>query len=472
MPPIKFGTDGWRAVIDDDFIPANIEKVIQAFCDWRIAKFPNQKKVIVGFDRRNKSRESAELVASVLAGNGFTVNLSSHYCPTPCVSWMTKVSDAFCGIMITASHNPWNWNGIKFKEDFGGSASPEYTNFIEAQLAVNEKAGRQIEKTPFAVAMSSKQITFFDPKKEYVNQIKSLLDLKAIAASPYKILYDAMHGAGAGYVGCVIGEQSQEMNGDEVLGTVGVNPEPIDKNLSELLSRMKKEKFALALATDGDADRIGAVDENGNFVNSHQIFALLLQHYVEDKKLKGDVVKSLSTSQMINRLCEKYGINCIETPVGFKHICKILAQKNALIGGEESGGISFRDHVHERDGVLNGLMLLNMMAVRKKKLTELVNDLQKVAGTYYYDRYDWHGKAEQMDGVRSRLASFKPQSICGLKVKDVNLADGYKFILEDGSWLLLRSSGTEPLIRIYAETNKKENVQALLGVGRQVVNGE
>lgn len=467
MTPIKFGTDGWRAIIGDDFISANIEKVIQAFCDWRREKFADQKQVVLGFDRRNQSEESAKLAAEILAGNGFQVELAQSYCPTPCVSWKVKVSDAFAGIMITASHNPWTWNGIKFKENYGGSASPEYTGFVEARLLENEKKGCPIRKMPFAEAQKKGLVTFFDPQKEYINQIKSLLDLPKICGSGLKILYDAMHGAGSNYLKAILGDQVDEMR-NESPPTNATNPEPIEKYLPDFVAKMKTGKWDIGLTTDGDADRIGAVDEHGRFVSSHLIFALLLKHYVEDKGLNGTVVKSLSTTTMIDKLCKKYGIECVETPIGFKYICSELKTRDALMGGEESGGISFRPHVHERDGLLNGLMLVNMMAVRGKSLNQLCEELFAEFGSFAYARDDLHVTHEAIVRMKVGANDYSPHH-GGKPPVSKNFADGFKYIFEDGSWLLIRTSGTEPLVRIYAESKSDAEVRALIDQGKKLV---
>lgn len=465
MSTLKFGTDGWRAIIDEDFIPANVEKVIQAFCDWHRKESPKENHVVVGYDRRQKSEQSAYLVAEVLVGNGFEVTLSNQFCPTPCISWMVKNTDACAGIVVTASHNPFNWNGIKFKESYGGSASPEYTHAIEKQLEENEATNRPIEKDDLDVARQKKLYTTFDPTETYVTQLRSLVDIEKIYKADYKVLFDSIHGAGAGYLLEVLGKNVTEIRADANATFGGVNPEPIESNLEMLTQKMSQKGFDLGLATDGDADRIGAVDEKGRFVNSHQIFALLLKHYVEDKKLRGVIVKSISTTNMINKLCEKYELKLIETPIGFKHICKKLVEEDALMGGEESGGISFQPHVHERDGVLNGLMLLEMMSVRQKKLSELIDELYQEVGSYYFDRKDLHVKQETIENIRDKFGNQNRKSIAGKKIVRSNFVDGYKFVCEDDSWILVRASGTEPLVRVYAEGHKPEDVHQMIEEG-------
>lgn len=470
MSSIKFGTDGWRAVIGEDFTPENCEKVIQAFCDVSKEK-KRGNKVILGYDRRNQSPETARLVAEVLAGNGFEVLLSDQYCPTPCISWMVKSSDAFAGVMITASHNPSQWNGIKFKENYGGSASPTYTKEIEQKIIENDRIKRKIQKISLADAEAKTLINKFSPKKDYVNQLRSLLDLKAIQRSRLKILNDPLFGAGTHFIQDVLQMEVTEIHTEADPDFGGLNPEPIDKNLGELMIKMKSGKWDVGLATDGDADRIGAVDEKGNFVSSHQIFALLLKHYVEHKKLRGTIVKSVSATQMIPILCKKYGLEIIETPIGFKYICEKLVETNALMGGEESGGLSFAPHVHERDGVLNALFLVEMMAQTGKKLGELIAELYAEIGSFYADRVDFHLERTQIEALQTKLSRTKIQTIASKKVVSVNRLDGFKYLFEDNSWLLLRASGTEPLLRIYAEASSWEAVQKLLSAGKNLALG-
>ncbi len=465
---IKFGTDGWRAIIGEDFIPENCEKVIQAFCDVSLEK-SRGKKVILGYDRRLHAQETAILACEVLAGNGFTVLLSDQYCPTPCISWMVKVSDAFAGIVITASHNPWQWNGIKFKEGYGGSASPAYTQEVEQKIIENDRAKIKIKKMSMALAEEKGLVKRFSPKQDYIKQLRSLLDVQAIQNSGFKILNDPLFGAGTHFIKDTLQIPVDEIHtaADPKFG--GLNPEPIDKNLGELMSQMKTGKWDVGLATDGDADRIGAVDENGNFVNSHQIFALLLKHYVEHKKLKGTIIKSVSATQMIAILCKKYNIECIETPIGFKHICEKLVEHNALMGGEESGGLSFAPHVHERDGVLNALFLVEMMSVRQKKLGELIAELFAEIGFFYSDRVDLHLERAQIEALQAKLSATKMQTIAGKKITSINRLDGFKYLFEDNSWLLLRASGTEPLLRIYAEAASPDAVKKLLDAGTSLI---
>jgi alpha-D-glucose phosphate-specific phosphoglucomutase len=469
LNPIKFGTDGWRAVIDKDFIPENICLIIQAFCDVYKGAGQKNKCVVVGYDRRLKSEESARLVSEVLAGNNFNVLLSKQFCPTPCVSWMVKQTKSLAGIVVTASHNPSEWNGIKFKEGYGGSASPEYTNKIESQIQKNIDKKRALQTMPFDEAIKEGSISLFDPHDQYARHLASLVDIQLIRKRCFQALFDPLFGSGTDFLNTILGENVEQIHAEKDHQFGGLNPEPIDKNLSALIKKVESETWDVGFSTDGDADRIGAVDENGAFVNSHQIFALLLKHYAEDRKLKGTIVKSVSTTQMINKLCARYRFTLIETPIGFKHICKKLFETNALMGGEESGGISYAPHIHERDGLLCALMLLEMMAMRQKSLRELIDELYSEIGSFYYNRMDLHLSKDKIRKMRQTLEHQKMTSLAGHKVQSTNFMDGFKYILDNEAWLLIRASGTEPLVRIYAEASTEDEVGKLLGEGERLV---
>lgn len=461
MTSIKFGTDGWRAIIDQDFTPENVTKVIQAFCD--VQKNNVSQKIYVGFDRRRNSESTAKLVAQVLARNGFTVFLASQFCPTPCVSWMVKTNQALAGIMVTASHNPSNWNGIKFKESYGGAASPEYTDKIETQIIENDKNAKKISvgAGPF-----SDKIHFFDPHVDYVNHLKQFVNVDLIRKTGFKIVVDPLFGAGTDFIKTVLGTDVVQINDAADPNFGGLNPEPIEKNLQALKNKILQTQSQIGLATDGDADRIGAMDEDGTYINSHQIFSLLLNHNLGYRKLNGAIVKSVSTTQLIDKICAKYGVKLIETPIGFKHICAELLKHNALMGGEESGGISLREHVHERDGVLNGLLLLEMMAVNGQSLKSLIQDLFREFGTFYFARDDYHLTTEKIAEVKKITAQKNVQDVGGISVTRYDTQDGTKICFADGSWLLMRASGTEPLLRVYAEATSTKQVKDLLAFAK------
>lgn len=465
---IKFGTDGWRALIARDFTFDNVERVIQAYCDVISSSPPTGERtpIPVGYDRRFLSDEFAKAAASVLAANGLPVSFSQVFCPTPCISWMTKNLKAPGGVMITASHNPFQWNGVKFKEGYGGSASPELTSRVEERA--NKPAG-PVKSLPFAAAVRSGQIKLFDPAADYVRQLRSQLNLALIQKAGWRVAFDPLYGAGSGFLSKVLETPVHEIHGGFNPGFGGLHPEPIEKNLFSLMSLVKKERFDVGLATDGDADRIGAVDEHGRFVNPHQIFALLLKHRIESGH-RGDVVKTVSTTRMIDKIAARNNLKVHETPIGFKHICAKFLETTPLMGGEESGGIGFPSHVYERDGLLSGLMLLELMASKKKRLGELLNDLAEEIGPFYFQREDIHLLAEEQKRADEKVQQEGPSQIAGLKVVSVNRLDGLKFVLEGDSWLLLRLSGTEPLLRIYAEAPRPETVQRLVQEGRKFLN--
>jgi len=476
--PIEFGTDGWRAVIGDEFTFANVRHVSQAIADHILGDSPSSQRaaplLVIGFDTRFLSDRFAAEAARVLAGNGMRVYLSKCDCPTPAVSHAIRHMQAVGGVMVTASHNPPRYNGLKYKAGFGGSAMPEETAQIEERLQANLLSERQpvlaswtIEKAFLPVQPNGAEIVRFDPMPAYLNQVRSLINLDAIARSGLRVLVDPMYGAGRGYIASLLREfglQVDEIHGEMNPGFGGIHPEPIGRNLSDLRQEVQRG-YDLGLATDGDADRIGAVDAQGNFVDPHAIFALALRHLVENRGLRGTVVKTVSTSEMVARLARRYGLPLRETPVGFNFICDCMLKEDVLIGGEESGGISIKGHLPVGDGILMGLLLLELVAASGKSLRELVDDLQRTVGPFCYDRNDLRTRPfVKKDLVRALTAS-APDQLAGVPVAAVNDRDGVKYHLQDDSWLLIRPSGTEPVLRIYAEAPTPEMVQALLAEG-------
>jgi len=448
---IKFGTDGWRAVIGRDYTYANVRKVIQAWCDLQMIIPKGAPVVMLGYDRRFSSDLFAQEAAGVLAANGIRVKMSKSFCPTPCISWMTKTHQALAGIVITASHNPFQWNGIKFKEGYGGSASPEYCQKIEEQILKNDAEKKDARFLDFAEARQKGLIDFFDPHEEYVNHLRKFVDLEKIRAAKLKIACDPLYGAGAGYFRSILEQSVLSIRSEANPSFGGVNPEPIEKNLKALMDTVKEETCAIGLATDGDADRIGAVDELGNFIDSHKIYALILRHLVTQKQKSGDVITTVSTTQLIPRLAQKYHLKVCETPIGFKYICQKFLETQPLMGGEESGGIAVADHVYERDGILSGLLLLEILATHRKPFSKIIEELQNEVGPLQFVREDLEIPTSQILALKERLKQNPPQTLLGKKIVRQNLLDGFKYFLEDDSWLLIRPSGTEPLLRLYAE---------------------
>ena len=480
--PIHFGTDGWRAVISDTFTFSNLRLVAQAISDaigseqWNIGTpVPDgvdTRKVVVGFDTRFLSDRYAAEVARVLAGNGFTVYLAQSDAPTPAISFSVQNLGAIGGVMITASHNAPRYNGVKLKAAYGGSALPEQCRRVEVYLTDNEERARGPNLMDFDQARQLGLIQRFNPLLAYYEHLRKLINFDAIADHPQRVVVDSMFGSGRGVIkgilqgtGCEVVEIRGEMNP----GFGGVHPEPIARYLGALASAVSTGMGDLGLATDGDADRTGAMDGRGNFVDPHRIMALSLRYLVEKRGWRGPVVRTVSTTRMIDRLAERYGLPMYETPVGFNHIADYMLKEDVLIGGEESGGISFRGHIPEGDGVLMGLLLLEIVATSGVTLYDLVEDLLKEVGPAYYQRTDLRLRHPVSKSEMSRaLVEDAPAEIGGEKVSEVKTVDGVKYLINDGSWLLIRPSGTEPVLRVYAEGRTPEMVQALLAYGEQV----
>lgn len=467
MQVIKFGTDGWRGVIAREFTFANVEIVAQATMDYLQRNDLAAQGLVIGYDRRFLSREFAERVAEIAAGNGIRVWLTDTFAPTPAVSWAVFEKKAGAGVMITASHNPPIYNGFKVKEGFGGSARPTTTKTLEDMVTANIATGREILALPYAEAEAAGLVQTFDAAAGYFAQLGRYLDLDAIRKANIPVAVDPMFGAGSGYIPQLI-PGAIEINAEYNPGFAGRPPEPIAENLQELGTLVATGRFRVGLALDGDADRIGAVDENGDFFSSHMIFTVLLRHLVERKGLTGGVIKTVSTTRMVDRLAEKFGLQLFETPIGFKHICELMLTNDILMGGEESGGLGVKGHIPERDGVLMGLLLLEAMAMSGKGLRQLLNETMDEIGHFYYRRIDAHIAKDAKESLIAKLGSNPPQTIAGLPVSATNFADGFKFIFSNGAWLLIRPSGTEPVLRLYSEANDPALVEKLLTAARGI----
>ncbi len=452
---IKFGTDGWRGIIADEFTFENLRIVTQALADY--LRQVTAKNVAVGFDRRFMSDMFALEAAKVLAANGLIVFLSEKPVTTPVISFTVKNLGLDAGVMITASHNPYIYNGFKLKGKYGGSATPEITAAVEKLCGINPV------KT---VSAEDPLIKLFNPDGLYLNKVSSLVNIEKIENSGLKIVFDPMFGSGCGYLHSLFpafpSSRLIEINGEANPSFGGINPEPIDQNLSRLKTMVLSEKADIGLAVDGDGDRIGAVDSNGNFVNAHQIFALLLKHLVENRGWTGTVVKTVSTTSMLEKQCSKYGLFLYETPIGFKYICELFQKEEILIGGEESGGFGFKNHIPERDGLLSALLLLELLTVTEKSLSLLLNELMTELGSHFYKRIDIHLSTEQISKLLSNLNAVLPDNYAGYPITGLNKTDGYKFFLGGHSWILFRLSGTEPLLRVYAEAPSEKILNAIL----------
>jgi len=465
---IKFGTDGWRGLIADDFSFDNVRHVAGAIAGYVLKNEDSKRGVIVGYDARFASPRAAQIVAEVLTEGGIPVKLANDYTPTPAVSYAVKHQGAAGGVMVTSSHNPWNWNGVKFKGNFGGSATPAIMKKIEDELA----AGAAPKRT-------KAKIEEVDLKKEYVKAVCAFADMNLIAKTKFKFAVDAMYGSGRGVLTGIFADRGvqcvairQELNPL----FPGINPEPIEPHVAMLQETVVREKCDAGLATDGDADRIGAVAEDGSFVDPHKIFCVLLHWLLERKKWPGEVVRAFNTTRMIDRIAAKYGRKLHETCIGFKYVADLMMEREILMGGEESGGIGYSRFLPERDGVLNSLLLANAMAEEGKPLGQLVADLQREFGPHYYGRRDLHIADEMKQSAIQRARSESTQTLGKYKVLKKEHMDGVKFFLDaptngNGAeaWALFRASGTEHLLRLYAEASSQELVHELLETGEQFV---
>ncbi|MBJ6752267.1 phosphoglucomutase/phosphomannomutase family protein [Geomonas anaerohicana] len=466
---IQFGTDGWRGVIADTFTFENLSLVAQATMDYLHKQGLAGKGLVIGYDRRFLSKEFAERVAAIAAGNGIKTWLSHDYAATPAVSWAVHEKKAGAGVMITASHNPPRYNGFKVKESFGGSARPSTTKVLEQMVAENQAASRPVQALALSEAQASGQVELFDATAPYLAQLGRYVDLELIRSASIKAVVDPMFGAGSGLLPLLV-PGIEEIHGAENPSFGGHPPEPIAEHLGELSALVQAGNFQVGLALDGDADRIGAVDETGEFFSSHRIFTVLLRHLYERKGVRGAVVKTVSTTQMIDLLAAKYGLELFETQIGFKHICEMMLEKDVLMGGEESGGLGVKGHIPERDGILMALLLLEAMAMSGKGLRALLEETMDEIGHFHYSRIDLPIDPQAKRQLLERMQEGGITSIAGFTVARHNFSDGFKFIFEDGAWLLIRPSGTEPVLRLYSEAGDPEKVALLLKAARGIAS--
>jgi phosphomannomutase len=467
---IKFGTDGWRAVIAEDFTNANVARVAQATADFWNANpvAGTQKKVVIGFDRRFLSNEFARISAETFLGNGFSVTLTPGPTPTPSVSFAVKAQRAIGGVMITASHNPPIFNGFKLKSHYGGSSDPETCKGVEGWLDKNP-----VRRVKLADAIKSKQAKIEDVRPAHYAALKKLVDFKLIAKSKLRFAHEALFGVGAGCFEQLLAGTTCKvttLNGahDPLFG--GINPEPIEANYGRSQAFLKKNPHDLCLVTDGDADRVGGMDGRGNYLTTHILICLLLRHLFVNRGLNGRMVKALTTTSMLDKMCDAYGIELVETGVGFKYICAEMLKGDVLLGAEESGGIGFPGHIPERDGIASGLMLLEMLAVERTSLNRLIAHLEKQFGSHRYGRIDTHFPLEKRSALMEFLKNNPPAKLLRSPLTEVKSFDGVKFVAVDGSWLMLRGSGTEPILRIYAEASSSAAVGRLLQQGEKLMN--
>ncbi len=465
---IKFGTDGWRAVIAEDFTFASVERVAQATADYWLANPVAGTKpiAIVGYDRRFLSDQFAQRTAEVLAGNGFEVILTSEPTPTPAVSWTVKALSGIGGVMITASHNPPSFNGFKLKAHYGGSADPAICQAVEAMLDRHP-----VRSLPLAEAVKARRVRVRNIHPAYYRAVKRQVDFKLIARSKLRFAHDALFGVGAGCFNELLAGTTcrvTTLNAAHDPNFGGINPEPIAKNYVRSAACLKKHPHDICLVTDGDADRVGGMDGRGNHLTTHQLICLLLEHFIRNRQGRGRVIKALTTTSMVDKICAAHGLELVETGVGFKFICGEMLKGNVLLGFEESGGIGFPGHIPERDGILAGLMLLEMLATEKIPVNKLLVRLEETYGPHRYARFDTHFPLEKRDALMEFCKNNPPARLLRSPVTDVKTYDGVKFIAQDGSWLMLRGSGTEPILRIYAESRSENDAHKLLQAGMRL----
>ncbi len=444
----------------------------QAVADYLKETGLARQGLVMGYDTRFASEDFAAAAAEVVAGNGVKVYLCPKATPTPAVSFGIVSQKAGGGIIITASHNPARWNGLKFKNESGSSAAPEVTARIEEIIARILVTGK-IDKLSLAQAQKQGLLEYLDLEPVYCRQLSSLINLEEIRRARLKIVIDPMYGAGAGYF--------EKLLAGGAIKLIGINsvrnpafpgiqqPEPIGTNLSGLTATVKKEKANVGLATDGDADRLGVIDENGTFISTSHVFALLCLYLLEVRGERGPIVKTLTMSSMIYRLGELFNVPVYETPVGFKYVAPIMQSEQALIGGEESGGYGFRGHVTERDGILAGLYFLDLMIKTGKRPSELIDYLHSKVGPHYYGRIDVTFSESERQAINKRARDYSPESIDNIRVDSSDTRDGFRFMLADTSWLLIRFSSTEPLLRLYAESDSRERVERLLELAQDLI---
>ena len=465
---IKFGTDGWRALIAEDYTFDNVRRCAQGFASFMNNTGNEGKWIVVGYDKRFHSENFAKAAAEILAANGLKVYLTDAATPTPIISFSVVNKKAAGAVNITASHNPPTDNGFKVRDNNGGAIPPEDLKKIESLIPADIQ---DVKRMDFKTALNEGKVEIFDPAAAYFEHITKMVDLQPIKDAGLKILVDPMWGNGAGWFSKLLAGGKTEVieihSERNPIFPDMFRPEPIPPNVNVGLKTTLEVNADVLIINDGDADRIGIGDEKGNFVDQLRVYALLAYYFLEVRGERGPIVKTLSTTSMLNKLGKLYNVPVYETGVGFKYVAPKMIETDAMIGGEESGGYAFRNNVPERDGILAGLYILDMMVRLKKKPSELIEMLFKAVGAHYYDRIDTAFKGEKEEKIQ-KILSANPEKIGGLKVSELITTDGFKFVLEDGGWLLIRFSGTEPIIRVYCETTHQDKVQAIIDDGLKI----
>lgn len=470
--PIKFGTDGWRAIIAEDFTFRNVRALAASIARHLKATGKAEQGLIVGYDTRFGSDRFAEAIAEVVMAAGVPVQLADRFAPTPAITYAVVSRKAGGGAVVTSSHNPASWNGVKYKPDYGGSADPATVAELEAPLDEILDAG-----DPPAISLAEGRrkglLTMFDPRAPYLARMGELVDLGKMRDAGSRIAVDSMYGTGQGYFAALLsgGKTTvSELHAEHNPNFPGISaPEPIARNLGPFTEMMRRDgPFDVGIATDGDADRLGVMDENGVFVDQLQTFGLLAWYLLQYRGEKGAIVRALTTTRMADRLGEQFGVPVYETAVGFKYVGPKMGETDAILGGEESGGYAFRGHLPERDGILAGLYFLDLVARSARTPAQLVQALYEKVGQYHYDRADVHLNADLKAQIQAAVSSARPDEIAGYKVAGISNLDGYLFNLENGGWVLIRFSGTEPLMRVYCEIPDKDKIPAVLEAGQRL----
>ncbi len=462
---IVFGTDGWRGVIADDYTFENVRRCAQGMAQYLIAANQAARGLVVGYDTRFESDEFAQAAAKVIAAHGIHVFLVDKPTPTPVISYAILDKKAAGAVNITASHNPPTWNGFKVRADYAGAIAPEGLKQIEARIP----APGDIKQIAFRDAAARGLIEIFDPAPAYLQHLSTLIDVEPLRHSGLIVAVDSMWGAGAGWFKNILANGKTrvvEIHGERNPAFPEMhNPEPIRPNVDHLMELVKRERAHLGIATDGDADRVGGSTEKGVFIHQLQMYALLALYLLEVRGFRGPIVKTLNTTSMLDALGKKFDVPVYETGVGFKYVAPKILETDALIGGEESGGYAFRGHIPERDGILAGLFLIDFVVQTSKTPSQLLDHLFELVGPHYYERIDTDFPEDQRAAIQQRLQDARPKEIAGFGVTGINTMDGFKYLLSDGGWLVIRFSGTEPIMRFYVETTREGKTREILDAG-------
>ena len=471
MRQITFGTSGWRAVLGEDFTFQSVRIVAQAIVHVLKQEKIGHRGLIIGYDARFLGEQFARVAAEVFAGHGMSVLLCDRETPTPAISYHVLQQDLAGGLNISASHNPPEYNGIKFTPEWGGPALPETTRAIEQRL-VHLLHGEHVKWLPWEKAQRAQMVELFDPCPDYLAALEKHIDVDAIREADLRVVMDPLYGTSRGYLDAFLRNAGAKMAvlhywRDPYFG--GLRPEPMRETTAELQETVKQGKAHIGLATDGDADRFGIVDRDGSFIDANIILALLVDYLATTRCWTGDVGRSVATTHLIDRVAHKHGLGVRETPVGFKHLAELLAKDEILMGGEESAGLSIQGHVPEKDGILACLLVTEMIARTKKTIGELREDLLQRVGPVFSSRHDQPLTDTMQENVL-KVQKSPPGDLAGKSVQEVNTLDGCKLVLEDGSWFLFRASGTEPLVRCYAEASTREEMEALMAAGQKLLH--